>query len=233
MPEALRVSMGRIVVSMSEEPEPFETPAEEPRAPMNEPAGEAVEPAGEAVEPAGGAVEPAESAGRPEAFETQAEETPEPVAEEPPELFAEEPPVALAELVLSEVRPSVTVRPGQEAGLVVLAEMDEPFRSLHMYVGQSEAKAIDAGWRGGRPARPGTWDLLLEAIERLGGRLDRVVIDRVEEARHFYATLEIESSGTTLSLGCRPSDAIALAVRVPDCGLYTTEQVLSSAGRYP
>lgn len=167
------------------------------------------------------------------AVETPAVEMPEPVAEEPSELFAEEPPAALVELMLSEVRPSVLVRPGQEAGLVVLAEIDEPFRSLHMYVGQPEAKAIDAGWHGGRPARPGTWDLLLEAIELLGGRLDRVVIDRVEEARHFYATLEIESAGTMLSLGCRPSDAIALAVRIPDCGLYTTEQVLSSAGQFP
>ena len=181
---------------MSEQPEPFETPAEETP-------------------------------------ELVADETPELVADETPELFAEEPPAALVELVLSEVRPSVLVRPGQEAGLVVLAEMDEPFRSLHIYVGQPEAKAIDGGWHGGRPARPGTWDLLLEAIELLGGRLDRVVIDRVEEARHFYATLEIESAGTTLSLACRPSDAIALAVRVPDCGLYTTEQVLSSAGQYP
>jgi|SRR5579875_630539 len=140
---------------------------------------------------------------------------------------------ALVELGLSEVRPSVLLRPGQEAGLVVLAEMDEPFRSLHIYVGQAEAKAIQAGWHGGRPARPGTWDLFLQAVELLGARLDKVVVERVEEARHFFARLEFERAGQLLSLPCRPSDAVALAVRVPAAGIYATEDVLASAGRYP
>lgn len=140
---------------------------------------------------------------------------------------------ALVELGLSEVRPLVVVRPGQEAGLVVLAEMDEPFRSLHIYVGQPEARAIESGWHGALPARPSTWDLFLQAVELLGGRVDKVIINRVEEARHFFATLDLEQAGVTLSLACRPSDAIALAVRVPNCGLYTTEQVLASAGQYP
>jgi bifunctional DNase/RNase len=140
---------------------------------------------------------------------------------------------ALVELGLSEVRPSVLLRPGQEAGLVVLAEMDEPFRSLHIYVGQPEAKAIQAGWHGDRPVRPGTWDLFVQAMELLGARLDKVVIERVEEARHFFARVDFERAGEFFSLACRPSDAIALAVRVPAAGLYATEEVLATAGRYP
>ncbi len=148
---------------------------------------------------------------------------------------AEQPgaPAPLVELGLSEVRPSVLLRPGQEAGLVVLAEMDEPFRSLHIYVGQPEARAIQSGWHSARPARPGTWDLLLQAMELLGARLDKVVIDHVEEARHFFARIELERAGEFLTLACRPSDAIALAVRAPAAGIYATEEVLASAGRYP
>ena len=165
--------------------------------------------------------------------EPELEPEPEPAPTEPELEPAPAEKRALVELSLSEVRASVTLRPGQEAGLVVLAEMEEPFRALHIYVGQPEARAIQAGWHGGPPARPGTWDLFLQTVELLGGRLDRAVIDRVEEARHFFALLEFEHAGETLSLECRPSDAVALAVRAAAAGLFTTEEVLAAAGRYP
>ncbi|HTW10980.1 MAG TPA: bifunctional nuclease family protein [Acidimicrobiales bacterium] len=139
----------------------------------------------------------------------------------------------LVELTIAEVRAAVPLRPGQEAGLAVLAEQAEPFRSLHIYIGQAEARAIQAGQRGVPPPRPSTWDLLLSAVQLLGGRLNRAVVDRVEEARHFYAYIEIDQGGSSLSLRCRPSDALALVVRVKEAGLYTTEEVLATAGRYP
>ena len=59
----------------------------------------------------------------------------------------------LVELAVTEVRAAVPLRPGQEAGLAVLAEQEEPFRSLHIYIGQAEARAIQAGLAG-RPATP-------------------------------------------------------------------------------
>ena len=139
----------------------------------------------------------------------------------------------LVELLVAEVRAAVPLRPGQEAGLAVLAEAMEPFRSLHIYIGQPEARAIQAGRRGDSPSRPGTWDLLLAAVDALGGHLERAVIERVEEARHFYASIEISSPEGVKRLECRPSDAIALVVRVPSAGLYTTEEVVQSAGNYP
>ncbi|HET9059019.1 MAG TPA: hypothetical protein VFN61_03795, partial [Acidimicrobiales bacterium] len=57
----------------------------------------------------------------------------------------------LVELVVSEVRAAVPLRAGQEAGMVVLSEVDEPFRSLQIYIGQPEARAIQAGLRGDKP----------------------------------------------------------------------------------
>jgi bifunctional DNase/RNase len=139
----------------------------------------------------------------------------------------------LIELAMSEVRAAVPMRTGQEAGLAVLAELAEPFRSLHIYIGQPEARAIQAAQRGERPPRPSTWDLFLTAVRVLGARLDRGVIDRVEEARHFFASITLLEGEETFSIACRPSDAIALVARQPGAALFTTEDVMTAAGRFP
>jgi bifunctional DNase/RNase len=139
----------------------------------------------------------------------------------------------VVELAISEVRAAVAMRIGQEAGLAVLAEMAEPFRSLYIYIGQAEARAIQAGQRGERPPRPSTWDLYLSTVTLLGARLDRAVIDRVEEARHFFASVDLERGDESFSLACRPSDAIALVARQPGAVLYATEDVMVAAGRFP
>jgi bifunctional DNase/RNase len=139
----------------------------------------------------------------------------------------------LVELTVTEVRAAVPLRPGQEAGLAVLAELEEPFRSLHIYIGQAEARAIQAARRGDQPARPSTWDLFLSALELMDARLSKGVINRVEESRHFYAALELRRGEDTHVLPCRPSDAIALVVRAPGAELYATEEVMTEAGRYP
>jgi uncharacterized protein len=139
----------------------------------------------------------------------------------------------VVELAISEVRAAVAMRIGQEAGLAVLAEMADPFRSLYIYIGQAEARAIQAGQRGERPPRPSTWDLYLSTVTLLGARLDRAVIDRVEEARHFFASVDLERGDESFSLACRPSDAIALVARQPCAVLYATEDVMVAAGRFP
>jgi hypothetical protein len=142
-------------------------------------------------------------------------------------------PENLVQLVVSEVRAAVPMSPGQEAGLAVLAEPDEPFRCLYIYIGQAEARAIQSGQRGGQPPRPSTWDLFLSAVNLLGGTLSKAVIDGVEESRHFFASLEVVKGDQVELLPCRPSDAIALIVRSPGASLYATEEVMAAAGRLP
>ncbi|HUB69974.1 MAG TPA: bifunctional nuclease family protein [Acidimicrobiales bacterium] len=152
------------------------------------------------------------------------------MSEEPFTTTSEE---RLIGLTITEVRSAVPLRPGQEAGLVVVAELEEPFRALHIYIGQAEARAIQAGQRGEHPSRPSTWDLLILALELYDARLVKAVIDGAEEKRHFFATLRLEGTAGAHNLACRPSDAIALVVRTPGAGLFATEQVLAEAGHYP
>jgi len=139
----------------------------------------------------------------------------------------------LVELTVNDVRPAVPLRTGQEAGLVVLAEVAEPFRTLRIYIGQAEARAIQAGWWGAAPLRPSTWDLFVSALDLLGARMERAVISGAEEQRHFFAELELSQGDRRYSLSCRPSDAIALAVRVPGPVLYATEEVMAEVGELP
>ena len=73
----------------------------------------------------------------------------------------------------------------------------------------------------------------MSALELFDGQLTKAVINDVEEARHFFAAVELRRGDDAHLLSCRPSDAIALAVRVPGAGLYATEEVMAAAGRYP
>jgi bifunctional DNase/RNase len=139
-------------------------------------------------------------------------------------------PAGLSEVSVAEVRTAVPTTSGQEAGMVTLREDGPTHRSVSIVIGQSEARAIQAGWSGAVPSRPGTWDLFMSAIGVLDGRLDRAVITAVEEGRHFYANIELEREGERRVLAARPSDAIALALRAYGARIYVAEQVMVDLG---
>ena len=139
-------------------------------------------------------------------------------------------PEPLVPLSVIEVRLAVPAGPGVEAGMVVLAEEADPQRRLRIVVGRAEALAIDVARRGEVPPRPLTWDLMLSAITVLEGAVERAVITAVEEERHWYGAVELVRAASRRSLACRPSDAIALALRAPQAGIFTYEHVLEAAG---
>lgn len=116
---------------------------------------------------------------------------------------------------------------------MVLREIDEPHRLLRIVMGQPEARAIHAKWSGHVATRPGTWDLFVATISLLEGRLERAVITAVEENRHFFASLELDKGGERMVLACRPSDAIALALRAWGAEIVAHRQVLDAAGVLP
>lgn len=142
-------------------------------------------------------------------------------------------PDQLKSLSITDVRTAVPAGIGIEAGQVTLIENTPPYRSLNIIMGQPEARAIQTAWQSRIPARPATWDLFLSAVAVLGGRLQRVVITAVEERRHYFAQLELDRDGQAHSLSCRPSDAIALAIRGERAPILCHPEVLDAAGVLP
>lgn len=136
-------------------------------------------------------------------------------------------------LTVTDVLLAVPASVGVEAGMVVLTENQPPGRVLRIIIGQAEARAIMAAWQGAVPGRPSTWDLMVSAISLLGGQVTGVVITGVEEERHYYALLEMSQDGEARTLACRPSDAIALAVRSYPSVILAEEAVLEAAGVLP
>jgi uncharacterized protein len=139
----------------------------------------------------------------------------------------------LVKVMVTNVRIAVATGPGVEAGMVTLREEGPPNRSLSMVIGQPEARGIQAAWSGTTPARPSTWDLFVSALGVLGGRLDRAVVTDVEEERHFFATIELEHDDQRRVLSARPSDAIALALRVHGAEIFVAESVMAKVAVLP
>jgi hypothetical protein len=136
-------------------------------------------------------------------------------------------------LRVTEVRLAVPASAGVEAGMIVLTEEGGPGRALRIIIGQPEARAIHAAWDGSVPSRPSTWDLFVSTVALLGGRIDRVVITAVEQERHYFARIEMEQHDERRTLSCRPSDAVALALRSYEAGIFAEESVLDQAGVLP
>lgn len=104
-------------------------------------------------------------------------------------------------------------------------------RRIPIVIGPLEATAIDRAVKGTRFPRPLTHDLLLNVIDTLGFHLSEVRIVELREGT-FYAELLLRADDdSTHTIDCRPSDAIALLVRVPGTPLLVSEDVLAEAGQ--
>ena len=108
-------------------------------------------------------------------------------------------------------------------GLVVLQE-DDGDRVLPICIGPSEATAIAIELYQGKFPRPLTHDLLASVLGGLGGVLQKVVINRVEEDTYF-AELIIQRDEDIISIDARPSDSIALALRT-QAEIYVDDELI-------
>ena len=108
---------------------------------------------------------------------------------------------------------------------IVLLKETAGDRYLPIWIGAVEATAIAFAQQGVVPARPLTHDLMKDILEATGLRLTAVTITDLREGV-YYADLQF-ASGVTVS--ARPSDAIALAIRVGTT-IYAEESVLAEAG---
>jgi bifunctional DNase/RNase len=95
---------------------------------------------------------------------------------------------------------------------VVLLRDPEQGRTVPIFIGPEQARAIAMAQRGVQPPRPMTHDLTVELLRATGGRLERVIVDELRDGTYFGA-IEIESAGGSTLIDSRPSDGLALAVR--------------------
>jgi bifunctional DNase/RNase len=110
--------------------------------------------------------------------------------------------------------------------MIVLRDEEEK-RSLPIWVGLAEANAIALELEKIPTARPMTHDLIRNILESVGARVSKVVVNDLKE-NTFYAVIHLRLGANDLTVDSRPSDAIALALRV-DAPIYVDEEVLNKA----
>jgi bifunctional DNase/RNase len=111
--------------------------------------------------------------------------------------------------------------------VVILREKDAD-RYLPIWIGPAEADAIAVRLQDVTVARPLTHDLLRNMIEQMGARVAYIVVNDLSNDT-FFARIVLDVHGETMEVDSRPSDAIALAVRV-EAPIYAEEDVLDRAG---
>ncbi len=112
--------------------------------------------------------------------------------------------------------------------VVILRNPDDPL-ALPIFIGAAEAQAIAIHLQGVQVPRPLTHDLLKNVCDCLECRIKRVEVRDIRDGT-FYGQLVVELGGRELEIDCRPSDAIALALRCA-CPIYVEDKVMAEAGR--
>lgn len=107
---------------------------------------------------------------------------------------------------------------------VVVLEDVEKTRLVPIWIGVNEGNAIALEMQGEKFPRPLTHDLIVNMLEAVGAKIKQIVISDLRESS-YYALIDIEAQGKTFSIDARPSDSLALAVRVK-CPIFIDEKVL-------
>ncbi len=116
--------------------------------------------------------------------------------------------------------------PSSDIPIVILKDTGSQL-FLPIWIGISEAKAIASRIEGVEPPRPMTHDLLRSLIETLGAQVEKIVISDLRE-NTFFAVIHLLRNGEPLTVDARPSDAIALALRV-DSPIFVRREVMEKA----
>jgi uncharacterized protein len=132
----------------------------------------------------------------------------------------------LIEMTVDSIR--VHMPTGQH---VVILKEKEAERYLPIWIGINEANAIALRITGITPERPITHDLLVNVLGAVDVAVDRIVVNSLSNDV-FYARIVAKANGRSLDIDARPSDAIAIAVRV-GAQIYVATEVLDKAGVLP
>lgn len=111
---------------------------------------------------------------------------------------------------------------------IVLLKESEGERYLPIWIGAVEATAIAFALQGIQTPRPMTHDLMRDVLTEAGVDVERILISELIE-QTFYAIIRMNTGQGTSEVSSRPSDAIALAVRI-NAPIFASEEVLDQAG---
>ena len=145
-------------------------------------------------------------------------------------LFEKQEGITMLEMTIESIRvglmnPQLTRLNSQ---YVVMLKEKTAERYLPIFIGPAEANAIAIKLRGETLPRPLTHDLLHSMIDALGASVDSIIVSDLKNDT-FYAKIILNVGDGQMEVDARPSDALALAVRV-EVPIYAEESVLEKAG---
>jgi hypothetical protein len=111
---------------------------------------------------------------------------------------------------------------------LVLLRDSEEMNFLPIWIGVFEAASIAMVLQGITPPRPMTHDLMASFIAEMGGQISRVVINDIKEGTFFAAIDYLTKEGKKGVMDARPSDAVALAIRL-NTPIFVAESVMVQA----
>lgn len=129
----------------------------------------------------------------------------------------------MIEMVIDSIRVSL-----MNYQRVVILKEKIADRYLPIWIGPAEADAIAVKLRGVSVPRPLTHDLLSSVIDTLGASINSITVTDLKNDT-FFARISLNIDGGQLEVDSRPSDALALAVRV-EAPIFVEESVLDKAG---
>ncbi len=105
----------------------------------------------------------------------------------------------------------LTIDPSSNQPVVVLTDLQEE-RALLIWIGPCEANAMNAEMEGTKHPRPQTHDLLQGIIQKMKGKIQKIVITHSQDGI-YYANLVLEREGKVIEIDARPSDSMVLALK--------------------
>ena len=115
-----------------------------------------------------------------------------------------------------------------QSPVVILQEQDSS-RFLPIWIGAAEANAIVLEIEGVRPPRPLTHDLIVNLITTLDAKVTQIVVSDLRDGT-FFAVIHLQTPQGDVEVDSRPSDAMALALRV-DAPILVAEPVLEEGSQ--
>lgn len=109
--------------------------------------------------------------------------------------------------------------------MVILNDNERKY-SLPIWIGQAEAQAIARGLEGTEMERPMTHDLVTDILDSSEISVDSIEINSFEDTTFFASIILIDRDDKTLVIDSRPSDAIALALRL-EAPIFVAESILA------